>query len=43
VRGEAYAEKGDKEHAIVDFRKALELEPGHAIAEAGLEKLGVKP
>ena len=42
-RGVAYYEKGDKEQAIADYRKALEIEPSDQDAKEGLKRLGVTP
>ena len=42
-RGLAYELKGDKEKAIADFRKALEIAPSFQEAKAALERLGVTP
>jgi tetratricopeptide (TPR) repeat protein len=42
-RGNANKKKGDKEQAIADFRKALEIDPSYQYAKEGLKRLGVKP
>ena len=42
-RGAAYENKGDKEPAIADFRKALEIDPSFQEAKEGLKRLGVTP
>ena len=42
-RGLAYYDKGDKERAIADTRKALELRPGDPNISAALKLLGVTP
>ena len=34
---------GDKQGAIADFRKALELKPGLSTAVESLKRLGVDP
>ena len=34
---------GDKQGAIADFRKALQLKPGLEAATASLKRLGVNP
>jgi imidazolonepropionase-like amidohydrolase len=41
--GEAYMEDGDKENAIVSFRKSLELDPQNKYAAEMLKKLGKGP
>jgi CubicO group peptidase (beta-lactamase class C family) len=38
--GEAYAAAGNREKAIANYRRSLELDPKNANAEAWLEKLG---
>lgn len=38
--GEAYAKKGDKDLAIVNYKKVLEMEPGNKNAKKMLEELG---
>ncbi len=42
-RGAAYENKGDKEQAIADFRKALKINPSYQKAKEGLKRLGVTP
>jgi len=42
-RGLAYEKKGDKDQAIGDFRKALEIDPSDQDAKNWLKKLGVTP
>ena len=42
-RGIAYRKKGDKEQAIADFRKALEIDPSDQDAKNSLKQLGVTP
>ncbi len=42
-RGAAYENKGDKEQAIADFRKALKNNPADQKAKEGLKRLGVTP
>ncbi len=42
-RGVAYVAKGDKEQAIADFRKALEIDPSNQLAKIGFDVLGVTP
>jgi tetratricopeptide (TPR) repeat protein len=42
-RGGAYYRKGDKEQAIADFRKALEIDPSYQKAKIILKALGVTP
>ena len=42
-RGNAYKKKGDKEQAIADFRKALEINPSLQPAKNNLKRLGVTP
>ena len=39
----AYEKKGEKEQAIADFRKALDINPISKSAKAGLKRLGVTP
>lgn len=39
--GEALMEKGDKENAIVNYKKSLELNPGNTNATDMLKKMGV--
>lgn len=40
--GEVLMEQGDKERAIMNYQKSLELNPGNTNAVAMLEKMGVK-
>ena len=42
-RGVAFAKKGDKERAIADFRKTLEIDPSDQFAKNKLKRLGVTP
>ena len=42
-RGYAYEKKGDKDQAIADFRKALEINPSTQDAKDSLKRLGVTP
>jgi Tfp pilus assembly protein PilF len=42
-RGVAYVAKRDKEQAIADFRKALEIDPSNQLAKIGFDVLGVTP
>ncbi len=37
--GKALDKKGDSQEAIAEFRKALEIDPGHAQAKASLDRL----
>jgi cytosine/adenosine deaminase-related metal-dependent hydrolase len=41
--GEAYMKNGDKEKAIANYRKSLDLNPDNKIAREMLQKLGDKP
>jgi len=41
LRGGAYKHKGDKEQAIVDYRKALEINPSDQLTKNNLKRLGV--
>ena len=41
--GEAYMEDGDKENAIISFKKSLELDPQNKYAAEMLKKLGKGP
>jgi Flp pilus assembly protein TadD len=40
--GEAYMKKGEKELAIANYQKSLELNPGNTNGRDMLKKLGVK-
>jgi len=42
-RAQARLRLGDRQGAIADLRKALELQPGLENAVRGLRKLGVEP
>jgi tetratricopeptide (TPR) repeat protein len=42
-RGNANKKKGDKEQAIADFRKALEIDPLLQPAKDALKDLGMMP
>ena len=42
-RGLAYWKKGDKDQAIADFRKAIEIDPSNQYAKDTLKQLGVTP
>src|SRR5947208_563831 len=42
-RGDAYAEIGERDKAIADFRDALRVKPKYLPATVGLSRLGVKP
>ncbi len=42
-RGYTYEKKGDKDQAIADWIKALEIDPSHQIAKNNLKRLGVTP
>ncbi len=42
-RGVAYYKKGDKEQAIADYRKVLEIDPSDQDAKRKLNILGVTP
>jgi tetratricopeptide (TPR) repeat protein len=42
-RGYTYEKKGDKDQAIADFRKALEINPSDQDAKDNLKRLGVTP
>jgi len=40
---EAYADKGDRERALANYKKSLELDPTNAGAARQIEKLSAKP
>jgi len=42
-RGQGRMRIGDREGAIADFKKALELKPGLPTAVESLKKLGAEP
>ena len=42
-RGIAYQKKGDKDQAIADYRKALEINPSDQDAKNNLKRLGAMP
>jgi tetratricopeptide (TPR) repeat protein len=42
-RGDADVAKRDKEQAIADFRKALEIDPSNQLAKIGFDVLGLTP
>jgi len=42
-RGGAYYRKGDKEQAIADYRKVLEIDPSDQEAEINIKLLGATP
>ena len=43
TRGLAYEKMGDKEQAIADYRKVLEIDPSNQKAKEGLKRLRVTP
>ena len=42
-RGVAYQQAGQRDRAIADYRKALQLSPANGLARDALKELGVEP